>query len=435
MEYKIVTPKNVNFIIKLLEQEGYEAFAVGGCVRDALMGRKPEDWDITTSAAPTDIKGIFHRTIDTGLQHGTVTVMLDHVGYEVTTYRIDGSYSDGRHPDQVLFTKNLVEDLKRRDFTINAMAYNDTVGIVDEFDGIGDLGRKLIKCVGNPVERFTEDALRMLRAVRFAAKLGFTIEEGTAKAIKDMAHNIKKVSKERIQSELNKLVMSDNPHILKYIYDLGMDKYILDGSVLIEGDKGCAGEYYDNIIKVMEMAEPDHFIRWAAFMMYEGENTRKVLRGLKFDNKTINTCSKMVENIRYFSRFDTKADEVIGVSDETSAKKYLIKKLLVDMGTDIFEDYYLPFLKAIVSANVQSSLSMLGIDVCILGEIEELYRQIINDGDCIAKNQMVIKGAELIGMGVESGKVMGEVIDRMFDEILKDPSMNDKDKLIKSIIN
>ncbi len=422
MKYEIATPKNVNLIIKLLEQQGFEAFAVGGCVRDALMNREPQDWDITTSAAPDDIKSIFRRTIDTGLLHGTVTVMLDHTGYEVTTYRIDGSYSDGRHPDKVLFTNNLIEDLKRRDFTINAMAYNDKTGLVDEFDGIGDLERKIIKCVGNPVERFTEDALRMLRAVRFAAKLGFFVEEGTAKAIKDMASNIKKVSKERIHSELDKLITSDNPCMLKNIYTLGMDRYILEGSVLTEEDDDRISRRYDNIVTVMEKLQPEHYMRWTAFMLYEGAGSRKVLKGLKLDNKTITICEKVINNLGYFSEFQTKEE-----------KKYLIKKLLVEIGQDVFENYYMPFMRAVVAAGIQDTLGISKLDDHVLDDIERLYSQICLGNDCISKNQMVLKGADLIELGVEPGKIMGEVIDRMFEAILKDPGMNDREKLIKMI--
>lgn len=436
MEYRIDLPKNVKFIIKLLEQEGHEAFSVGGCVRDALMGREPQDWDITTSAAPLDVKKIFHKTIDTGLQHGTVTVMLDKVGYEVTTYRIDGNYSDGRHPDQVLFTKNLVEDLKRRDFTINAMAYNDRVGVVDEFDGIGDLQRKIIKCVGNPVERFTEDALRMLRAVRFAAKLGFDIDETTATAIREMAPSIKKISKERIQSELNKLITSDNPQVLAKVFELGMAQYILEGSVLVECVADVSAcEMYQNIIEVMKNTAPDHYLRWAAFMMYEGSGCRAMLKVLKFDNKTINICGKLVENIGYFADFEDKSGEVSGTLDILAGKKYLIRKLLVDMSPEIFDEYYMPFLRAVVACgdndvneSVEGHLTME-----ILDEIEAMFSEIITNGDCIAKNQMSVKGADLKEAGVEPGKVMGEVIDRMFEAILKDPTMNEKSKLLKMI--
>ena len=169
-------PEKVSAIIRQLKSAGYDAYAVGGCVRDSVLGRTPHDWDITTSARPQQVKAVFGHTIDTGIQHGTVTVMLDHEGFEVTTYRIDGEYEDARHPKSVEYTLNLRDDLKRRDFTINAMAYNEDAGLVDAFDGRGDLKRGVIRCVGDPEERFTEDALRMLRAVRFAAQLGFSIE-------------------------------------------------------------------------------------------------------------------------------------------------------------------------------------------------------------------------------------------------------------------
>ena len=220
-------PQDVKFIIDNLTEHGYEAYAVGGCVRDTLLSRIPGDWDITTSAKPEQVKAIFSHTIDTGIEHGTVTVMRNHVGYEVTTYRIDGEYEDARHPKEVTFTANLVEDLKRRDFTINAMAYNHQTGLVDEFDGIGDLEQKIIRCVGNPMERFSEDALRMLRAVRFSAQLGCTIEEHTKEAIRQLAPTIAKVSVERITTELVKILISDNPQEIRTAYELGLTKIFL----------------------------------------------------------------------------------------------------------------------------------------------------------------------------------------------------------------
>lgn len=187
---RIQLPEHVNQIIRRLQSEGYAAYAVGGCVRDTLLGRSPQDWDITTSARPQEVKLLFAHTIDTGIKHGTVTVMLDRKGYEVTTYRIDGEYEDSRHPREVIFTDNLLEDLKRRDFTINAMAYNDDAGLVDAYQGAEDLAQGVIRCVGDPHERFGEDALRMLRAVRFAAQLGFVIDEKTREAVRDLSGTI-----------------------------------------------------------------------------------------------------------------------------------------------------------------------------------------------------------------------------------------------------
>ena len=217
-------PDNVAQIINTLEKNGYEAYAVGGCVRDAMMGRTPHDWDITTSATPQQVKALFPRTIDTGIQHGTVTIMIGKTGYEVTTYRIDGDYLDGRHPEEVIFTSNLVEDLKRRDFTINAMAYNDRAGVVDEFDGMSDLNNKIIRCVREARERFTEDALRILRALRFSAQLDFTISDDTCEAVKELAPTLIKISRERIQTELDKLITSDHPGRIRLVQLFGLNK-------------------------------------------------------------------------------------------------------------------------------------------------------------------------------------------------------------------
>ena len=215
-------PKNAEIVLHTLENAGYEAYVVGGCVRDSILGRKPDDWDITTSAKPEQVKALFHRTVDTGLQHGTVTVLMEKEGYEVTTYRVDGEYEDGRHPKEVTFTASLEEDLKRRDFTINAMAYNPSRGLVDLFGGLEDIQGKIIRCVGDPLERFTEDALRIMRAVRFSAQLGFTIEDETRKALGVLAPNLKHVSAERIQVELVKLLVSPHPDYLRVAYETGI---------------------------------------------------------------------------------------------------------------------------------------------------------------------------------------------------------------------
>ena len=190
----IEIPEKAERILETLHGAGYEAYVVGGCVRDSILGRTPGDWDITTSASPQQVKALFPRTIDTGIEHGTVTVMDGKEGFEVTTYRIDGAYEDCRHPKSVTFTSNLTEDLKRRDFTINAMAYAPKTGLVDEFGGMEDLKNKVIRCVGDPRERFGEDALRMLRAVRFAAQLGFTLSDDVRDAIRDMAEELDQIT-------------------------------------------------------------------------------------------------------------------------------------------------------------------------------------------------------------------------------------------------
>ena len=272
-------PKKVEYIIEELTSNGFEAFAVGGCVRDTILGRNPQDWDVTTSASPMDVKRIFKRTIDTGIQHGTVTVMLDKEGFEVTTYRIDGEYEDSRHPKEVTFTTNLTEDLKRRDFTINAMAYNPKSGIVDEFGGIEDLDNKIIRCVGVAKERFTEDALRILRAVRFSAQLGFEIEEETRAAAAELAPTLKKISRERIQSELSKLMVSPHPDYVKELDSLSLNENIFEDRIIIN----------EHTLRMLLVVRPDKVLRWTALLQEEStaDRAKELLRGLTFDNYTI----------------------------------------------------------------------------------------------------------------------------------------------------
>ncbi len=253
---RIQIPSHVEYIIGKLNQNGYEAFAVGGCVRDTLLGRTPGDWDITTSARPEQVKALFRRTIDTGIQHGTVTVMLERTGYEVTTYRIDGEYEDGRHPRQVEFTSDLLEDLKRRDFTINAMAYSHETGIVDAFGGMEDLEKRVIRCVGEPMERFEEDALRILRAIRFSAQLDFSIEEKTREAITRIAPNLAKVSRERVQMELTKLLCSDHPEQIRQVYETEISRYVSEEFSCLPWEKA----------EISPALPKEKYVRWAAFL-------------------------------------------------------------------------------------------------------------------------------------------------------------------------
>ena len=318
---KIELPEKVSRILEQIQAAGFEAYAVGGCVRDSILGRVPDDWDITTSAKPDQIKQIFRRTVDTGIQHGTVTVLLDKEGFEVTTYRVDGEYEDSRHPKEVLFTASLEEDLKRRDFTINAMAYNETDGLVDIFVGIADLKKGIISCVGNPTERFTEDALRIMRAIRFSAQLGYEIEDNTKQAIKELAPTLSRISAERIQVELVKLMVSPHPDYLRIAYDTGVT-----GVVLPEWDKAMetpqnhphhcysVGEH---ILHSLDKVPADKVLRLAMLLHdiakpetleiddtgvthFHGhavvgeEMARTILRRLRMDNDTISKVCRLV---------------------------------------------------------------------------------------------------------------------------------------------
>ncbi len=378
-------PHHVELIIRTLQKHGYEAYAVGGCVRDTLLGRRPGDWDITTSAFPDQVKQLFHRTIDTGIEHGTVTIMMDHVGYEVTTYRIDGEYEDGRHPKQVSFTSNLLEDLKRRDFTINAMAYSHSTGIVDAFDGIGDLEQGVIRCVGDAMERFTEDALRILRAIRFSAQLGFSIEPDTWNAIFQIAPNIAKVSKERIQVELTKTLLSDHPEYVKQVYETGISTYVSDAF--------CRVPWQD--IRISEKLPKEKYVRWAAFLrVVSPQQAVQILKDLKLDNDTIQKVKTLVS---------WSGKEL----PETSSA---VRRAMSQMEPEVWD--------TLMELNGYS------------GRIRDLSLRIRENGDCLSLKTLAVKGADLIAAGVKPGKEMGEILNQMLDAVLERPELNEKEILL-----
>lgn len=402
-------PKDVKYIINALEKNGYEAYAVGGCVRDAIIGKEPNDWDITTNATPMQVKKLFKHTIDTGIQHGTVTIMIHKVGYEVTTYRIDGKYADGRHPDKVEFTVSLKEDLKRRDFTINAMAYNDTKGIIDLFGGIEDLKEGIVKCVGNPYNRFDEDALRILRAFRFAAVLNFEVEEKTKKAAGDLAENLNKISKERIRTELDKLIMSDTPEKLMEARKCGLLKYILS-------------EVEDDInIELVKAMPKNNYMKWAALLYHrEEEEVSKILKKLKFDNKTVNICKR-----------------IVGYSkDFRNIYKENVRVAAHEVGVDIF-DKFLEFSK--VCINLQDWKGGEYPDNSdYINNIEHLYKKVIDDGDCLSLKELAVKGGDLMEIGVPKGAKLGEILNILLYKVLDNPKYNNREKLLEiagNIIN
>lgn len=321
---KIAIPYYPKLILETLYKNGYDAYIVGGCVRDNLLNKNPDDYDITTNAKPAEIKKLFKRTIDTGIKHGTVTVLFYEKNvpytYEVTTYRKDGKYDDGRHPNEVEFVDDLREDLLRRDFTINALAYNDKRGLVDEFGGVDDLNDKIIRAVGNPVERFTEDALRLLRAIRFSAKLGFKIEKETEDAIIKLSDKLVNVSKERVEVELTKTITSNNPSYVKKIYDLGLAKYICVG---LEDIK--LGKF-----------EPNLSIFLAYSCMLYNTNVDKaitILRELKLDNSNINKIKLLLEAKIFY-------DKIYSCSNYTGNEyRIIIKELINFLGYDLVYDF------------------------------------------------------------------------------------------------
>lgn len=433
---KISLPEDVREIINTIEEAGFEAYAVGGCVRDCLLSRTPDDWDITTSAKPEQIKALFRKTIDTGIAHGTVTVMMHHVGYEVTTYRIDGEYEDARHPKEVIFTPDLKEDLCRRDFTINAMAYNDRSGIVDLFHGMEDLEQGIIRAVGNPTERFEEDALRIMRAVRFSAQLGYEIEEDTKAAIKKLAKNLKYISAERIQVELAKLVKSPHPEKIRDLYETGITAVIMpefDAVMKTEQNnphhKFSVGEH---TIHSMTAIEADKDLRLAMLFHDFGKPLCKttdeegidhfhghclkseelcidILKRLKFDNDTIHRVSKLVKNHDY---------------DVEPEKRY-VRRAVNRLGEEIF-----PLLLKVKQADMEAQSDYLREEKeQRLYEVCRLYEEILKDRECVSLHSLVVKGSDLIAWGMKPGKEMGEMLSLLLDEVLETPSLNDKDKL------
>lgn len=410
-ECTIKIPADARQILSVLEEDGNQAFVVGGCVRDSILGREPEDWDITTSALPIQIKSLFKRTVDTGLQHGTVTVMMGKKGYEVTTYRIDGDYADGRHPDSVEFSVNLLDDLKRRDFTINAMAYHPATGLVDAFEGMEDLQRKVIRCVGDAKERFSEDALRMMRAVRFSAQLGFTIDKDTYSAICEMSDNIRKVSMERIHDELGKILMSDNPRLVKLLRDTGLTKTVLPTIHRLLSDKKK-----NSILGLLAHSEKNLYIRYAALLSTAtADEANQTLRSLKLDNVTIDTATKLV-----------KLSKV--TIDETEPA---VREAVHLYGRD-----FMPLLLSLQTSIIEAREEYTGIQMLSakkhLRIIRALFDEIIARGDCISIKDLDINGNDLLELGI-SGPRVGEVLNSLLHIVMENPKLNEKETLIAMI--
>lgn len=399
-------PYEAEWIIDNIRSHGYEAFIVGGCVRDAVLGRIPGDWDITTSAKPEQVKEIFGKTVDTGLKHGTVTIIKHGSGYEVTTYRIDGEYLDGRHPETVEFTPDLREDLKRRDFTINAMAYSHETGIVDEFEGMEDLKRRVIRCVGCAKDRFTEDALRILRAVRFAAQLDFVIEDETYKAIAEIAPNLVHVSKERIQVELTKLLLSDHPEKIWMVDATGIAEYVTPGFTEVferelesRNSRDPLKECWAGIAALP--ADKSH--RWAGFLRHmTAEQAVKILRGLKLDNDTIGNVKNMI----------TAFQAPLAVD------KVEIRRLL----SRVTEYQFLGAMQ----------LKKLDGDETVPG-ILQLFEEIKEAGDCVSLKQLAVNGGDLLAKGLEKGKQIGDGLMYLLNLVLEKPELNKKDILLEKI--
>ena len=434
---KVRIPAKVSEIISALRERGFEAYAVGGCVRDSILGRIPMDWDITTSALPGQVKEIFDHTVDTGIAHGTVTVLCKGEAFEVTTFRIDGKYEDSRHPSSVTFTPSLREDLKRRDFTINAMACSDQEGLIDLYGGMVDLREKIIRCVGDPYDRFTEDALRIMRAVRFAAQLDFEIDPGTALAARELAPALNKISAERIRDELVKLLISDHPQRMWTLCRLGMTAVILpEFDAAFEQPQNGPHHSVDvgtHTLLTLEKVRPDKTLRLAALLhdlakpavgkmgndgiwrfpdhAREGAAlAEKILKRLKFDNETVRRVTTLV---RYHSFYP----------EATPAG---IRKAAAMIGEDIFEDY-LALKRADIAAQRPESTAERSR---LIDSAGRLYEQIMERGDCLNLKGLALTGQDLLEDGMKKGPGIGYVLGELLEAVLEDPAINEKNILL-----
>lgn len=439
---QIQIPENANEIINILMEHGYEAYVVGGCVRDSILAKTPMDWDITTSASPMQVKEIFHRTVDTGIQHGTVTVLMDKEAYEVTTYRVDGEYEDHRRPKEVLFTKSLEEDLKRRDFTINAMAYNEQEGLKDLFCGEEDLKKGIIRCVGDPKERFDEDALRILRAIRFAAQLDFEINEKTQEAISSRYPHLADISAERIQVELTKLLVSNHPEKLLLAQQLGITKIVLpEFDEMIKTEQNNPHHCYSVGIHTLHAVcaiAPDPILRWTMLLhdvakpvckktgedgidhfyehdLFGVEMAKKILRRLKLDNHTIDTVSKLVRWHDY--RLELPITE----------KK--VRRAMNKIGVELF-----PMLLEVQRADAKAQSNYKQQEKFErLDETEKIYKEILCKKQCVVLKDLAINGGDLIQEGIEQGVRIGEILHGLLELVLEDPSLNERETLLSIV--
>jgi len=389
-------PEDVNLILTELNNRGYSAYLVGGCVRDAIMGNTPNDYDITTSALPDEIQNVFEnrKTLDIGIKHGTITVFTDTGRQiEVTTYRTDGEYKDNRHPESVTFVDDIKGDLSRRDFTVNALAYNHQDGLVDVFGGKSDIDNKIIRCVGNPDIRFNEDALRILRGLRFASTLGFTVEENTAKSIKENCELLKNVSVERILVELKKMIAGE------IFCDISKEFTCVFYVVLPELLQSAKN--VNNAFERASYCENDFILRFAILFCNDNQGDESLaenaLKRLNSDKKSINSVKKLINAYQNFDE-DMSVKRVINMLGYEDAERYF--KMKLSQREKGFEN-----------------------KLTLLNEIK-------NNNECVFIEDMAISGKDLISLGFASNKSMGDILNALFEMVLNDEIPNEKGVLI-----
>lgn len=412
MEIKM--PSDVERAIEYLKSKGYNAYAVGGCVRDSIEGRIPNDWDLCTSASPEEIKKVFQKfkSIDIGIKHGTVVVLMENEKIEITTYRIDGEYKNNRHPEKVEFTKSLREDLKRRDFTINAMAYNKEEGIIDYFQGKLDLKNKIIRCVGVPEKRFEEDALRIMRGIRFATELGFSLDKNTEVAMINAKKYLKNISYERIREELNKIILCDKPSCgIDILYNMNIIEEVLPK--VERSKKVDYFRYIHRCKKLLTSVENNLnlrlfiFVEYFIFPLYNSKNeddfveiTEYILHTLRYDKAAIKYVVNMAKLFQ----------------EEVILNKVHLKRLMNIYGIDCIKDF------VSINENIEDNTKDALIIKDMIKEVE------LNDEPYKIKH-LDINGEEITTMGVPKGKVIGTILERLLEVVIENPKLNVKEKL------
>lgn len=434
MTLRITIPKNVANIIHKLNSNGYEAYVVGGCVRDSVLNLTPADWDITTSARPEQVKALFSKTIDTGIKHGTVTVMFGKEGYEVTTYRVGGAFDAGLAPE-VTFADHLEQDLAHRDFTINAMAYHPTEGLIDLFGGIEDLEHGVVRCIGTAVDRFIEDPLRMLRAIRFAAKLNYNVDEQTMEAIRSRYQTLESVSQERIQMELLKLLISDHPEKLLLAYDTGLTSVFLpEFDDMMKTPQNNPHHCYsvgEHTIHAVCAIEPNPVLRLTMLFHDIGKPATRTTdsRGIDHFHNHYQVGADMSQNILKRLKFDNNTIKLVRTlityhdqrfSDSLHTGRRNLRRVISMVGATLF-----PYLLKVMQADISAQSEYHQEDkIQALAEAEVAYREIIKAGDCLSLKELKINGNDLKALGITNGRAIGSILNILLQMVIENPELN-----------
>lgn len=436
---KIKLPKNVNLIIKTLEKNGFEAYIVGGCVRDSILDITPQDWDITTDAKPKDILTCFkdYKTIETGIKHGTVTVVIDKETFEITTYRIDGDYKDNRHPENVMFSDKLEYDLARRDFTVNAMAYNPKTGLVDLYGGMNDLKYKAIRCVGDADTRFKEDSLRILRALRFASVYDFTIEVNTSNAIIENAKLLNNISSERINAEFSKLICGNSATYILNRYKRIIAIFIPEIEVMFDFDQNNPHHnktLWKHTLSSMLHIDNDLLLRLTMFFHDIGKPLAQKYDEVKklchYKAHNIYSCAiaeNVMKRLRYSNEVINNTKELIYYHDvRFKDNKKLIKKVLSKIG----EEKFRMLLKVQKADILAQSFYMREEKLSDLALSEEKFEEVIRDNECFSLKDLAVNGRDLIHLGITKGEEIGKTLDTLLNLVIEGKLKNEKELLL-----